>query len=463
MANKVNVPENMNWFGLILLKERFTFIKTLFVIIVFLSCDIFLFGKNVSIDSLENQLKKVSGEEKVLTLSRLVRYLPPEDSAKIYEYAKKSLRLSEKLNLGRPTLGSIIYLAKDIPYREGIRKLEKLKSELDQNKDQRSIAFANSQIGRQYLRLNNYDSAFKYQQLAIQQFETLNDVYGQSTSLERLGLIHMVRNEYLQALEYYFKALQINRASNFEYEEARSLYHIGLSELYLSNYRVAIDYILQALKYYEKENFTANIWNCNELIGNIYIQLEDFDKALRYHRIALSIRQNTIEERRKRGGEMTPNHMLGIAYSYNNIAEVYLKQGVLDSAKYYALESLKLKNNPFSSASTNDKANSELNVGNIYLETGEMDSAVHYIANAAEKYKSIENWNAYADALYSKGKYHFKKGDFILAEKNFIDGLSHAQSAGSKINIQKGFELLADLNKAKGNYQEAFEYQNNYH
>ena len=142
--------------------------------------------------------------------------------------------------------------------------------------------------------MNNYDSSEYYQNQALALFTEIDHPYGKSLAKERLGQIYLNKNQFLEALKYYYLALQINQANGFEWEEATSLYHIGITQFFLSNYQQAVEYMLRSLKYWEKINNRPNIWNCNELIGNIYIQIKDFDKALQYHRIALAIQKKTL-------------------------------------------------------------------------------------------------------------------------------------------------------------------------
>ena len=78
--------------------------------------------------------------------------------------------------------------------------------------------------------------------------------------------------------KYFFEALSINQREDYRRETGISLYHIGLTQLYLGNYQQAVEFILKSLDHWEKMNDIANMWNCNELLGNIYVKLNDFEK-----------------------------------------------------------------------------------------------------------------------------------------------------------------------------------------
>ena len=449
--------------------QRYKLAFMLLISINILSNYSFALNQN-KIDSLETVLTKAKGEEKVKILNTLINEYSIIDTVKSFNYFKKSISLSEKLNLHfheKNSFGGLInYLVRNKKFNEAISRVKKVLEYSEKNKLKKSVGFAYSAIGHVFLQMNNYTEAEKYQNIALQKFSEINYEYGIATVYERLGLIHMIKNEFTEALKYYYRALKINQRLDFKHEIGISLYHIGLTELYLSNYEEAVDYILRSLKYWEKINFVANLWNCNELIGNIYIKLGGYRKALHYHKVALKIREDNIRWNIKNdvgsGEDIDLVNNLGIAYSYNNIAEVYLNLKKYDSAYFYAYESLKKKESKYSVASPNDIANSQLNLGNVFCKLNKHDSALLFIQKAAETYKILQNKSSYSEALYGLGQVYFNLRKYKKAKENFTRGLEIAKEIGDKSNEKNGYKLLSDLFLSENDYKKSLEYYKHY-
>ncbi|MDD3527106.1 MAG: hypothetical protein PHX39_09185 [Bacteroidales bacterium] len=412
-------------------------------------------------DSLYQQLDTATGRNRVLTLHRLTGLLNDTDTAMSFTYFEEASELADRLNLNMDYSNSYHALISGLPHQQAVARLRNLIIKNQKQNNNKGAGFALSCLGREYMFLDNYDSAAYYQEQALLVFDETDYDYGRALALDRTGQVFLIKNQYIEALRYYYQALQINQSNGFERQEAISLYHIGLTNLHMANYDQAVDFIIRSLRYWERTAEIANIWNCNELLGNIYISLSNLDKALYYHREALRYRKLWVEIKAQRGFAMSKHDGLCYAYSYNNIAEVYLKQGLLDSAKYYALLGLKLKS-PEGVANNDELANSELNLANIYLALGNADSAKTLATWAAEKYKSVQNLSSYSEALYSLGKIEQSLKNYSSAEKYYLEGLQHASDVLSKSNIQEGYRLLSDLYLEKSDYQQAYAYFEKY-
>jgi tetratricopeptide (TPR) repeat protein/DNA-binding CsgD family transcriptional regulator len=415
-----------------------------------------------TIDNLENKLHKVKGVDRIETLNILVSEYSQSDSNKSFSYFIESFRLAEKLKLPIKVSDAFESLISHLKNDRAIGRFKYGLKYFQEINNKTGVGFAYSYIGRQYLLKNNFEAAERYQKLALETFTKIDYPYGIALTNERLGVLFMIKNEFLKALGYFYHALRINQQEGFRKEEAISLYHIGFTEIDLGNYREAVDNILKSLKYWEQVNHVANIWNCNELLGNIYIKLNLPEKALYYHRIALKVRNDNIARYISSGWEVTPENYLGVAYSWNNIAETYLDLGKYDSAYFYAIKSLKIKEAKNSVATSNDVANSWLNVGNIYRKLGKYDSAFFMLNKAAETYHTLQNGSSYAEASYGLGNLYFDRKDNTKAKEEYETGLKKSIEVADKSNIKTGYKLLYDLYKQKNDYKNAFVYFNSY-
>lgn len=414
--------------------------------------------RNDNGDTLEIKLAKSRGSDKAEILNLLTLKFVLSDSAKSINYFKNAFRLSNELNLPAMESRAFECLINGLEHEQAIGRLNNILRYFQEMNGLSGVGFAWGYLGREYLSLNNYEQAERFQKMALETFNKINYHYGISLSNERLGLLFMVKNEFIKALKYYYQALQINQKEGYEKEAAISLYHIGLTENYLGNYHVAVDNMLKSLAYWEQVKNPANIWNCNEILGNIYIKLNVFETALNYHRIALKIREKAKSEHVLRGLAMIGDYDLGIAYSYNNIAEVYLNLHLYDSAYYYALKSMRLKENVNTKAILIDLANSQLNMGNIYNKIGKPDSAILMLNTAATIFKELQNGSSFAEALYGIGNLYFDLKKYDMAKDNYEAGLQKSIEVADKNNIKEGYRLLSDLNNARQDYKNALNY-----
>lgn len=433
-----------------------------YVLIIALILSIFIFIQPVngasqkSTDSLENILGRARGVERIEILYLLIQ--SNDDSIKDLNYFKEAVKRAHELNLPWFEWNAYNHLLEGVKGDRAVAMLNAVLSYFQKQKFQTGIGNSYSYLGSQYLLMNDFQKAEEFQRMALEVFSRINYPYGISLANERLGVFFMVKNEFLKALDYYYLALKINQKEGFKREEANSLYHIGLTELYLGNYREATDNILSSLKYWEQVNYIPNIWNCNELLGNIYIKLNVFNKSLYYHRRALQARIDAIAKYTPKGQSAAPAALLGLAYSLNNIAEVYLNLHQYDSAYFYATKALKIKEAPNSIASGNDLANSWLNMGNIYLKLGKYDSALLMLNRAAVTYKTLQNGSSYTEALYGIGNLYADLNNFNKAKVNYETGLQKSIEVSDKNNIKTGYKLLSDLFNTTHDYKKSLDY-----
>jgi len=414
-------------------------------------------GKNTS-DTLEYKLKKARGAERIKILNLLIQKYVLEDSIKSFIYFKEASSLAGELNLPALESNAFECLVNGLKHERAVGRFKRVLSFFQEKNYKAGIGFTLSYLGREYLLQNNFNKSEKYQKMALVTFTGINFQYGIALANERLGVYFISKDEYIKALEYFYMSLQINKNEGYKFEHAVSLYHIGLTEFYLGNYHLAVENMLQSLAYWEQVKNLPNTWNCNEILGNIYIKFELFDTALNYHRIALGIREKAKSAYVLKGGAEISGYDLGIAYSYNNLAEIYLNLHQYDSAYYYALRSLKLKEDENTGASQRDIANSQLNMGNIYAKIGKQDFAFLMLNKAANTYKTIQNISSYAEALYGIGNLYLDLWNYEKAKENYEEGLQKSIDVADKNNIKTGYKLLSDMYDAGQDHKKTLDY-----
>ncbi|NCC55597.1 MAG: tetratricopeptide repeat protein, partial [Erysipelotrichia bacterium] len=364
------------------------------------------------------------------------------NAEKSFTYFKQAAILAEDLKQEKTINNLFINLVYVLPYKEHEEILFRGMEFCEEKQLPRCIVMGKIALGKCYARINEYAKADSMYTEALQLAEKQGFAFSHASVLQRLGQLYYLKSNYISALSYFFESHNVFQSNGFDVETANINYLTGLVEMNLGNYTVAVEHILKALNYYESVNRIPDRWNCNEILGNIYIKVGDYSKALSYHRMALSLRTTAKMRLEALGHRPAPETYLGFAYSYNNLAEVFLRINMLDSAFYYAQKSLKIKLSDHSNASLNDIANSYLNLGNIYRAKGVSDSACILIKLATDTYAKIGNKSSQAEALYGLGNLFTDQKDFKNAIKLFGEGLNLSLAVNDKNNAMTGYHQL---------------------
>jgi len=317
-----------------------------------------------------------------------------------------------------------------------------------------SKLLANNQIilGNFYQKMNNQDSSYYYYGQAMPLFSTLKDKNGISVVYERMGRAALVKGEYDTAIARFNRSAEYLAETDSTYLLIRNKYYLGLTNHYLGNYELGIFYLLESLKIMEGASIVdlAMRWNINEMVGNIYATMHQYENALQYHRRALAIRQKNYE------GVLADSINLSYAYSYNNIAEAWLHLNNADSAFYYADMSLKIKLNKASTASLSDLGNSYLNLALIKKAQNELTQSMLFAKKADSLYALSHALGEQGKALVLIASLSAKFGRKAEAVKTIDKALAIAEQTNSKALLKDVYKekasLLADQNNYKAGY-----------
>jgi class 3 adenylate cyclase/Flp pilus assembly protein TadD len=286
---------------------------------------------NHTIEYLENQLKTVTGKEKITALNELSEAYWEVSARKSIEYAEQALKLAEPSKDEVENANALYNIG--VAYRnlsnydsalEYHLKALKIREEIGNKKD---IADSLHQIGIVYDYSNNFNKALEHHNKALEIREEINDEKGIADSLHNIGVIYHLSNRYMKALEYYLKALQIREDMGDKKAIAGSLNNLGVIYKDIVNYPKSLESYLKALEIFEEfgdKYETANILNN---IGELYLGLKDYEKALLYLEKGLSIAK-----------EVEAKEIIRENYAFHS--EVYAAQGDYQQAfEYYKLSS----------------------------------------------------------------------------------------------------------------------------
>jgi ATP/maltotriose-dependent transcriptional regulator MalT len=174
-------------------------------------------------------------------------------------------------------------------------------------------------------------------------------------------------------------------------------------------------------------------------IGNVFVNIKDYEKALYYFRKALKIEEDN-------------NNKRGIEYDSANIGEVYIQNQQYDSAQVYLDRALKLsKINP-----RKDGIGIKHNLlGQLYQKKQNYKkSNEHYLASI-EIFKAHNNSRYLSNTLINIGINKLYTQEFVQADQYIKEGLLIAKKISSKENILLGYNALSIYFNKQHHYKEA--------
>jgi signal transduction histidine kinase/Flp pilus assembly protein TadD len=225
---------------------------------------------------------------------------------------------------------------------------------------------------------------------------------------------------------YFNKALNLSREYKYTNIEVMCINNLGMFCWNNGEFKEAIGYFYEALDF-SKTNFPDNDRTINTYLNNIgliYQELEQFEKAIDFHKEALEIRIKY---------DLTKN----IAQSYNNLAICTKEIGDLDTAETYinlALDFAKKSNQPQMVYGFYD------NLGNILNLQGKYNEAI----------------NAYLKALETPEEYSKDISQKFIAYSNLISAYNRTKQYKKALDIVDKADHLFKQDSSLYNFSGSF-------
>jgi len=382
-----------------------------FLFVIFLCCPILVFSQlqgQERIDSLNHDFdKQVNIEEKVATLRELFNIQLYNNQTVAKTNALKILELSKSADyekgiaIGNYCLGNYFFVTNvndsaTMFYNKVIDNSKKLSDKSLLTNSLFNLANIEDAIG-------NYDISLKLK-------DSVSKIYLRSENYFRYGIAlgdaantQINKGDYEKAMVGTLKALKILDTINKEPFRKADLYRqLGRINYFQGNYPQSIDNFEEALEIYK--NTADNLYQSYTLvdIGNIYVELEDFERALAYYN-----KSKTISEE----FEFTDNTANALA----NIGMVYTKQGKHDLAITNLLRSVDI----------NKTSNSYFNVisamgeiGNAYAQKGDFNNSIFYLNKTVQLADSIKSMDQLKMVLGYRSNAYESNGQFQKALKD---------------------------------------------
>ena len=370
----------------------------------------------------------------------------PKDS--IYTLLSSSQDLKQKVlfysqfsELYRETdLDSAIYYAKI-----GRKFADSIKYSL-------GIAQLSADLGDYYVLENNLDEAKQYYLDARTYYSETDSLFKYTENSMRLGNINLAQNNYIEALKLYQECLNISKENDFKTLIPHLYNNIGYQYKEIEDYEDAENNFKNAYKLFLENNDEANsvypllnIALIHGINGNNEEAINEYLNLVSYH--------------------LKTENWISLAYVYNSISEIYLKEENFTRATEYvvmALDAMEDRSDAFNSGpSTFYRASIYANAAKLYFIGEKKNLAKKYAIKAIKlasdnsyKLTLVNTSKILGDIFSSEGKIdsslvYYKM--YIERNEEYQDEYDVKQL--TKLKMQNEFDEILRQNEIDRIYQ----------
>ncbi|HIE44874.1 MAG TPA: LuxR family transcriptional regulator [Flavobacteriaceae bacterium] len=238
---------------------------------------------------------------------------------------------------------------------------------------------------------------------------------------------------------YHKRALSYFNKTDESVYKAKCFNSLGVTYRKLNLEKEAFENYLQGLKLSKQFNNARGVSIALNGIGNVFLNTEQYDKALHFFKRALKIE---IEEQNSRGQE----------YGFANIGEVYLIKQKYDSAYYYFDKSLQIS---LKKPRKESVAIKYTLLGKLYQKKGEYQKSIDEYKKALPNLKKYKNTRYLSKTFINIGYDKLYLNQYDKAYSHIINGLALAKKINSKENTTLGYEALVAYYSKTNNFEKA--------
>ncbi len=248
-----------------------------------------------------------------------------EDFEEIASKMHQKLMKSEDSKL---TSNFLVTLGVHYMNRSDYKSAEKYYQELydiaEKEKDLINLRIALNGLGVTASRTGNKEAAKKFMVRGLEISEKLGDKNGYSRLIMDLGTLYRNEGDIPQALDCYERSLNTARIIGNQHQEGIALYSIGEAYFYyLDNKDRALSFIEQSREISERIGDIVGISYCNDALGDILFQKEQYEKAYQMYIENLEL-QHKLKDNE------------GIAHTLGNLGNIAkAKKDYQTAEKYY--------------------------------------------------------------------------------------------------------------------------------
>ena len=325
-------------------------------------------------------------------------------------------------------------------YQQALEYHKKSLDICEKTNDLKAKSKALSNIGSVYMDLGENAKALNFFNDSAELNEKIGLYLSKAYALQNIGEIYEITNNIPKAIEK-FKEVLINFDKVGKNEEIRlkanALYHLGNLFLNKGDNKTATEYYNNVLKYLDPNDNSVNKESTFNKLGNIYLNLKNYDKAKEFFEKYVGILKDKPNERE--------NYGIGL----NNLAFVYEIQGNTEKAIEFYKKSIDV-----SSVTSNPQliARRFISLAILYFNLKNYSDAMENCNKALKFYAESGDNQSKGFVLNVIGVLYFNQKDFKNAVKFYLEAIT------SNPNDWAAYYNMATINSIDKNIPEALKY-----
>ena len=278
---------------------------------------------------------------------------------------------------------------------------------------------------------------------ALEVSEKIYYVKGIAICYNRKGITARYEQNYGQSVMYHKRALSYFNKTKDTFYKSKCYNSLAVTYRKLNLEKEAFENYLKGLKLSEMLNNKRGMSISLNGIGNVFLNTEQYDKALRYFKQAIAIEDGSKNYKNKE-------------YGYANIGEVFLAKKQYDSAYVYFDKSFQIgKKHPHKE----NLAIKNTLFGKFYEKTKDYHKAIEYYQKAIPQLEEYKNTRYLSKALIHLGINQISLKQYHTAYNNITEGLNLAEKINSKENISLAYDAFVAYYSAIKDYKSALKSQ----
>lgn len=259
-----------------------------------------------------------------------------------------------------------------------------------------------------------------------------------------LGMLNARNGNYLEAISIIYDSMPRFEKLGEPYLQARAINVIAAANGYLGNYYEALNHFMKALEAFKEineKNWEAAVLNN---IGYQYWHLENYDWALKYLNMSLAQAEQLAKndpEAKSIEGDVC-----------ETLCNVYMSTGNFEQALKYGLRSISLYQESGDSHGQAEVLNS---IGDAHLALGQAGRALECFQQALQLARETGHKHEEVETLLRLGKYHATRSALDESLHFLQQALEAAQKLETKRSIYECHQVMAEIQKARGDYKNA--------
>lgn len=307
-----------------------------------------------------------------------------------------------------------------------------------------------------YLAISDLKSAKPYIDKAIKQAKLQNRPFLIGDVYYHLGFYYHNLDKYLEAEDYYYKSIGEYTKANSKLSVAEIYQNLSAMYVAIPDYVKALESNFKAIKLFNETNEPTSVAACYVNIAGVYDGLGQHGNAIDYLKMAISIFVEYDDTE------------YGVALSYVNMSEAYLKASDADLKKLNLTRAEKYKK-VLEYLSKAEVYATKINVfsmlgsiytikGNTYKVMGDKDKAVDAFEKALVYNNKLITKTPYAKTLVLMAEFYDEEKKIEKAERLLLEAIKVATPIKNLSVLRDANLLLSKLNEQQGEFISSLAY-----